>query len=200
MAFRFPHHSLYQARLRHEMALRACEGLFPSKDLDSFRISWSDILSNAGAVVHAIEGGSKSTPQLRQWYGGIRRKMNDSEFLRYMYHARNSDEHNVTRSIGLKARALDFPSGKFMLEENIEITSDGVILPPSVLIATNGNQVKIPRGAQIVLWRIVDERHGNIYEVPKYYGLEKLDRCNPPQFAELYVNFLLDLINEAAAL
>ncbi|WP_374942586.1 hypothetical protein [Sphingomonas sp.] len=199
MAYAFPVVVLHRANQRLHMALAAYHNMLRPYDFNQFKMIWSDFMSNTGAVIHALEAGSKGSPQLRQWYGNLKREMRNEPFLKYMYQARNANAHSASRMLGVRLGQRSLPGRVFVLEETINVDAKGHTLPPSILMSEEGNQVDTTGGV-VVLWRVLGKRHGDIYDVPICFRGKALAPDKPHVFAALYQNYLSDLVKTAAAL
>ena len=195
---------------------KAKESLFYCRSADSFDAfvsSWADFLMYCGAVIHAVEGGAQGTPQGRQWYGGIRKRDRSDELLMYMLQARNEEEHgrnkvmgeNVMPGIGVvnpitqmlePMGGVDYTSG--------ELQEDGTFKYRRNL--DDWERTKrwkigighVPTGPVLVPVR--DSKFLKVFPPPSNHKGKPLRANTPVALAEVYVSYLKDLIDEAAAI
>lgn len=188
----FPRNTLHKAHARVLQARNALDALDNAHTAAEFQGHWAAFLAHAGAVLHNIEGGCNTSPQLRQWYGGVRRMGRKEPFFRYMYQARNAEEHNSALSFGQhvpNGQFYDPAGGTYTVHDSIVIGPNGIFLPPGMEMSHEGHR-PITGPARPCLFRIRDEKHGDIYEVPERIGGIVLDATEPWQFASLYLNYL----------
>src|ERR1700730_9651435 len=83
------------ARKEYDRAAECVSIIRTSPDFASVESAWSAFLVANGRVFTKLEQGSKSSSKSQAWWGhklGQRRK---DTLLRYLFHARNADEHTI---------------------------------------------------------------------------------------------------------
>lgn len=164
----------------------------------------------SGSVIHAIEVGAEGTPQGRQWYGGIRRFGKADPLIRYMYQARNAEEHgkgkviahNATPGFGvINPDTKKLEPIRLLDGSTEEITPDG------------GLQYKVletaqprPRGWNIgighvptgpILVPVYDNRYHETFPPPISHNGKAISDTSPLRIAELFLAYLEKLVSDA---
>lgn len=73
-------------------SLKECSG-------DEFRDTWFVFLTAFKSVYTALQEGAKGQPKSLQWMGARNRERRNSPLLRYLYAARNDEEHGLNLSV-----------------------------------------------------------------------------------------------------
>jgi hypothetical protein len=89
--------ALEHAKARLRKAEKALEALTAAKDYESAEDAWSDFLLAGAAIYSKLEQGAKSKGSSAGWFGRKKKERKDDPLLRYLHHARNSDEHGIER-------------------------------------------------------------------------------------------------------
>lgn len=173
---------------------KAKEALFRSRNAhsaESFKNAFAEFLIWTGSVLHAIEAGSKETPQGRQWYGGVKRFGKGDELLRYMHQARNVEEHT-------KAHAALMDPGATVIGGPItpELDNGG----DRRTLAINGSVLFDVQGPNPKFLPLIDDRYNLLFSVPTMHLGKKLSSQQPIDVGALYLSYLETLIDEAASL
>lgn len=99
---------LSQAKGRLKLCRRAFEELRKPETLfepEEFQTHWVDFLVQWKGTYMKVQQAAKSTPQEVQWFGGINRIRRSEPVLRWLYEARNDEEH-----YGLSESAVHKPA------------------------------------------------------------------------------------------
>jgi hypothetical protein len=83
------------ARVEFNRAREAMKALATSNNFDEIARHWAAFLVAAARIFTKLEQGSKDFQKSRAWWSTkIHQRRNDS-LLRYLWHARNADEHTI---------------------------------------------------------------------------------------------------------
>lgn len=86
-----------QARGRLRRADKALYALKTATGYEEAEEAWSDFLLAASTIYSKLEQGSKSRGSSAGWYGRKKNERKVDPLLRFLHHARNSDEHGIER-------------------------------------------------------------------------------------------------------
>jgi hypothetical protein len=86
-----------QAKARLQRADKALYALKIAANYDEAEEAWSDFLLAAATIYSKLEQGSKSKGTSAGWFGRKKKERRDDPLLRFLHHARNSDEHGIER-------------------------------------------------------------------------------------------------------
>lgn len=91
--------ALNQARGRLRLAERAFQSLQEAgQEMDAFNIHWRDFLVQWKGTYTKLQQAAKQTPQEVQWLGEINTIRRKDPLLRWLFEARNDEEHGVITS------------------------------------------------------------------------------------------------------
>lgn len=95
---------LAQAKGRLKLCQRALTELSKVDfDAEDFQIHWQDFLVQWKGTYMKVQQAAKSTPQELQWFGGVNTERRGDPLLRWLYEARNDEEHfGLTDSASFK--------------------------------------------------------------------------------------------------
>jgi hypothetical protein len=86
---------LNQAQMRLKLCQRAFDNLkeviFEETD---FQLHWQDYLVQWKGTYMKVQQAAKTTPQERQWFGAVNTFRRRDPLLRWLYEARNDEEHH----------------------------------------------------------------------------------------------------------
>ncbi len=103
--------AIEKAEDRLVTAKARCKDLESSKDYPATRRHWYDFLLSSNAVFSILEQGTKGIPKGKVWVDQQKRLRREDPLLRYLQHARNAEEHDVSSVTELNRK-------KMMLVEN----------------------------------------------------------------------------------
>jgi hypothetical protein len=83
------------ARIELDRAADSIDRLRASNRREEIETQWSAFLTAAGRVFTKLEQGSKSDPKSQSWFGSKVHERRNDPLLRYLWHARNADEHTL---------------------------------------------------------------------------------------------------------
>lgn len=163
------------------------------------RMAWSDFLLAAAGLYSKLEQGSKDSPKSQSWFGRVKHIRRSDPLMRYLHHARNSDEHSldITASMGTTAVST---------HESVTVSTnpDGT---PNVRVDMSKVDRHDPSGpvmaritVDIYPRAVTDNRYGDTFQPPKEHLNTAMADTSAPGIAELAVEYLGSLINEAEEL
>lgn len=83
------------ARIEFNRAFQSMDDLLASQHFAEIERHWSAFLVNSGRVYTKLEQGSKISGRSRAWWGKKIHERKIDPLLRYLWHARNADEHTI---------------------------------------------------------------------------------------------------------
>lgn len=173
---------------------KAAEALYRTRNgvtADVFRSAFTDYLLMTGSLLHALEAGSKDTPQGRQWWGGKKRLGRSDPLLRYMHQARNVEEHSKEYAALMKPGRLTI-GGPIRPEED----NGG----EHMSIAMDGRVLMDWQAAKPTLLPLVGERYNEHFAVPDSHMGRRLESQDPVAVAGVYLTYLEALVEEESSL
>jgi hypothetical protein len=156
-----------QAENKLRKAEKSLELLRAAENYESAEEAWSDFLLAASTIYSKLEQGSKSKGSSGGWFGRKKKERKDDPVLRYLHHARNSDEHGIERVAARGGNLIDITEGNQPLKFNER--REKLIL--SVHDGKTGklkaeNVPAVMYGPSLQMVRVHDRRFG--------------DHCDPP--------------------
>jgi hypothetical protein len=183
--------AIIQAENRVGRAARALEGMKAAQSPDDLENYWGEFLMAAGSFYSKLENGAKAAPKSGAWFGRKKHERKIDEVLRYVHHARNSDEHGIKRITVRQSSKVELPPGA---EVKLKCLKDGVW----TVIESN---MPLEFADDIVsLERVHDEKHDDWYEVPTQHLGQPLKGPTPISLAELTLAYLSAMLGEAKGL
>ena len=83
------------ATARLERAKRALEEFEAAKSHKAAEAAWADFLLASSNIYSKLEQGAKGNGKSAGWFGRQKRMRADDPVMRYLHHARNSEEHGL---------------------------------------------------------------------------------------------------------
>lgn len=163
--------------------------------------AWSDFLLASHAFYSKLEQGAKGCPQSVAWFGRKKYERRTDELLRYIHHARNSDDHGLmgTTLLGVEMRVLKGT----ILSANPVIHEDGEVHFNTVGSVDAKHEVT----QYLALKMVTDDRYGDSFMPPRaHLGVAIRPDDDPKALvhaldvARLGYAYLLDMAEEASAL
>src|SRR5438132_1660188 len=96
-----------QSIVRLQKAKNAAERLEKAKSYEEAEDAWTDFLLAGSAIYSKLQQGAKSSSKSQAWFGIKKKERKDDELLRYIHHARNSDEHGIEHVTERRGRSYD---------------------------------------------------------------------------------------------
>ena len=91
--------ALTKAQGRLRLAQRAFRTLQKIEaEPDAFDEHWVDFLIHWKGTYTKVQQAAKETPQEMQWFGGVNHERRNDPLLRWLYEARNDEEHGLITS------------------------------------------------------------------------------------------------------
>jgi hypothetical protein len=157
--------AIEHAKMRLAKAEAANVVLQNSESLVETRMAWSDFLLAASGVYSKLEQGAKGHPSSRGWFGRVKRERKDTPLLKYLHHARNSDEHGIEEVL-TEGMSTYYDVGGGSSVGTFETDSVSIT---NIRVTANGKPVQLGspvRQRLIVLACVTDERFGDKFESP----------------------------------
>jgi hypothetical protein len=171
-----------QAQSRLRRAKKALEALKTATNYEEAEEAWSDLLLASATIYSKLEQGSKSKGTSAGWFGRKKKERKDDPLLRYLHHARNSDEHGIERVAARGGNQRDVIGGKpLKFNERREYIIKEVRDPNTGELKAADIKAYL-YGSSLQMIRVHDRRFG--------------DHCDPPtehlgKKIELEDNFLI---------
>jgi hypothetical protein len=205
MAKTFNSEALPKILQRFQKAKAALHQCRNAKNFDLFTSAWSDFLVATGGIMNLLEAGAKDTPQGRQWYGGIKRSFNADPLLKYMFQARNAEEHTAdaitshhadhTLTIGDPGETVHIGSlstGRDFWRDPVGIAQNAVLpTGPDNSLPTIRYSPAGPR-----LDPVTDNRFKTTFAVPTTFLGGPLKDSSPITIGTLYLTHLEGIIKD----
>lgn len=164
-----------QARRRLEKAEAAVKLLADAKTIEATRLAWSDFLLATAAIYTKLQRGIARKGEEREWFDAVIQERETDELLKYIYEARNVDEHGIVEVTGDKGLFISrvMPDGTrsgLHLDNpaDVELTKfETYVINPDGSETPWVTELTIEQEATMV--PIVDDRNGRkgrIYPVP----------------------------------
>ena len=171
------------ARKEYDRAAECVSIIRTSPDFASVESAWSAFLVASGRMFTKLEQGSKSSSKSQAWWGHKLCQRRKDALLRYLFHARNADEHTIEE-------IAEPDETKIMIAEPNE----------KIVAAREHGLYPILLTTEIALknLRLIDVvDKGNRYEVPKdHLGAPIMDPT-PATVASLCLAYLNSILKEA---
>jgi hypothetical protein len=194
--------AIEQAKTKLRKAERALEALKTADGFESAEEAWSDFLLAASTIYSKLEQGSKSNGSSAGWYGRKKKERKDDQLLRYLHHARNSEEHGIERVAERGGNQMDLMTGeKLKLNERREKVIQS-IRDRETGEVKHLNMKAYLWGPSLQMVRVYDRRF-NDYRDPPGSHLGKpidLDDNSMIGVASLGLTYLSGLVEEAEGL
>ncbi len=165
-----------------------------AQTLDDIEAAWRTFLNNAGKVWNKVELACKTVPRSQGWLGKHLRARKKDMLLRYVHHARNSDEHTLTEIVsrqpgGLGIRGAPGTSGVYV--KSMTINSG----PSGTQINYEGSPIEIVQIApRVKLERVFDR--GDWYNPPTQHLEKPLSSADPLVVAEAAFAYMDAMVGE----
>lgn len=174
---------------------RALEGMRGAKTLDELEAAWRTFLQNANKVWTKIELVCKAPSPAQPWLGAHLRIRKKDMLLRYLHHARNSDEHTLTEIVskqpgGIGIRGAAGTGGVYI--KSMTINSG----PQGTHIKYEGSPIEIVQVAPHVRLERVFDR-GTWYNPPTQHLERQLTQADPVSVAEAGYEYMRSMVGEA---
>ncbi len=190
-----------QAKGRLQRADKALYALKTAANYDEAEEAWSDFLLAASTIYSKLEQGSKSKGTSAGWFGRKKKERKDDPLLRFLHHARNSDEHGIERVAARGGNPTDLGGKPLMFNEYREHVILDVRDPKTGEIKEQ-NIKAILHGPSLTMVRVHDSRFGDFCDPPTKH-MDKTIEVEDNSLigvAGLGLTYLTNLIAEAEKL
>jgi hypothetical protein len=154
-----------QAKGRLQRADKALYALKTATNYDEAEEAWSDFLLAAATIYSKLEQGSKSNGTSSGWFGRKKKERKDDPLLRFLHHARNSDEHGIERVAERGGNPRDLGGKPLMFNEYREHVIQDIRDPKTGEIKLQ-NIPAILHGPSLTMIRVHDRRFGDYCDPP----------------------------------
>lgn len=188
------------ARERLRRARGALERLEQATSNKERETAWSEFLLASHALYSKLEQGSKGCGKSQAWFGRKKHERKNDELLRYIHHARNTDDHGMmgTTLAGVEIRVLE--GTIYNIEPVIQDREVGLVTTGSIGAKTETTQY-------LALKMVHDDRYGDDFMPPRVHlgkpiraGDDAKALVRALDVARLGYAYLEALIGEATAL
>lgn len=186
------------AERRLAKAEKSLSALGIATSFDEAEEAWTDFLLAVAGIYSKLEQGAKSKGSSLGWFGRIKKIRRDDPLLRYLHHARNSDEHGIERVVRRFTQNGELWGRRPQYGERIPVTLQQIDDAGQPF----GDEFEAMfQGDTIKLIRVVDRRYGDCFDPPQtHLGNEVLYYEEPLDVGRLALAYLKTMVAEAAAL
>jgi hypothetical protein len=191
--------ALQKAIGRLQSAALALDALKAAEEDNDIADRWVDFITAWKATYSKVEQAAKSTPQERQWWGRVKAEGKADPLLRYIFAARNDEEHglvqSVERDIGLYEMHLPpQPEGTVL---RIGVMPDGQFGTMNQRGEPLAQAINVAGGALSL--QTVKERSGTKVAPPTSHFDDPIE-AKPLPVAEAGFRYLEELVGIAVAM
>jgi len=180
--------AINQARSRLRRATKALDAMASATEIEPFEDAWSDFLLATGGVYSKLKEGAKGHPKSEGWFGRAVNLRRTDPLLRYIHHARNSDEHGLEFGAAYIAK-IDFTG--MATREFVMI--DG---QPHISLTVENADLQVRR-VEPTLAPVIDTKYGDNFYPPDTHLGQAVDSHHPVRVAGLALAYLFSLLEEA---
>jgi hypothetical protein len=175
------------ARKEYDRAAECVSIIRTSPDFASVESAWSAFLVANGRVFTKLEQGSKSSSKSHAWWGHKLCQRRKDALLRYLFHARNADEHTIEEIAGPDETKITIaePNPRIVaaMEQGYGRPNAPILLATEIVFKN------------LRLMDVVDK--GDRYKVPEdHLGVPIVDPI-PATVARLGLTYLNSILKEA---
>ncbi|MGB8737108.1 MAG: hypothetical protein WCD20_13485, partial [Rhodomicrobium sp.] len=168
-----------QAKLRLIKAQKALAAFRASTTFQEAEEAWTDFLVAASAIYSKLEQGVKGHSKSEPWYGRKKNERKKDRLLKYLHHARNSNEHGIERVVGTTPPNFDLLGRPLKFNERHSLMID--ILDGVTKLPIGGKREAVLAGPTLKPIRAYDRKYGDYFDPPKTH-LGKEIKC--PDFVD----------------
>jgi len=180
------------ARTHDDHAAKSLADMKAANDFPTVERHWTAFLSAAARVFNKLEQGAKTSGQSNAWFGRKHRERKTGPLLRYVWHARNADEHTLEQITELNPGRADLVTPTAREVAALRETLRDEKRPHAVLGLI---EVVFPH----VVLRSVTDRMVR-YDPPDSHLGKSLADKSPARVGDLELTYLDAMIGEAAQL
>ena len=186
--------AIYQARKRLERARFAILEMRQGGSVDDQMRRWFDFLQAANGVFVKLAKGSQKHPKTRGWYDRLKQVRKKDPLLSYIHHARRVEEHGLEMSIGLGKPEVRWEPLAYVVPPERKGKESIVHAFPE------HGRVAVGTFPPLVLKDVRDDQYGDVFPLPTSHMGQALTPMTIPELAELAMNTLKKIIDEAEGL
>ena len=199
------HVALEKASEHLELAKAAVQRLTLENGAKAYSQAWSDFLSQSSRFYGKLEQGVKGCTASVPWFGQKKNTRRTDPLLSYLHQARNCDEHGldyiVTETGSSLVGKMAEGATTFHMAADVMLDSDGnvhVRNPTSETPAAfTALELSDPR---MELVKVKDGRSGKSFDPPEEHLGQPIADNSPPVIANLAIEYLEEMLNEATGL
>lgn len=198
--------AIEKAKDRLASAKERLKDLESSKDYDRSRRHWYDFLLPSNAIFSILEQGAKGVSASEKWFVTKKDQRRTDELLRYLWHARNADEHNIPSVTELDRQKVVLVEGDKPVAEIGDMASTDKrgefrgryrnLDKEKASLSKITSMRVYPDRAKLI--RVTDRGVG--YDPPSSHLGSAIDDNGPTAVAKLMVQYVEGLISEAESL
>ena len=190
--------AIKQAKTRLDRAKEAIATLETKKVTPSeIQTAWSNFLLAANSVYSKLEQGSKTDGKSKAWFGRVKHIRKTDELLLYIHHARNSEEHDLEGSLIAKGIGFIPADSRITFTENDDGSPSNIFIPENMKKGEAIGRMTVP---ETRLMPVKDDRYNDVFHPPSSHLGKPLADNSLIAIMRLAMQYLDDLVSEAAAL
>jgi hypothetical protein len=188
-----------QAKQRAIKAQKALAAFKAATTFAEAEEAWTDFLIAASAVYSKLEQGAKGHPKSEPWYGKKKKERRDDPLLRYIHHARNSNEHGIERVVGTTPPNYDGTGKPLKFNERYPVKFK--VHDPVTKQQIGDEMEGVFAGPTLKPIRVYDRKHGDYFDPPEMHmGAEIPYRDFVDGLGAVALCYLSSMIVEAESL
>ena len=173
--------------------------LLKSASFDEMEAAWEDYLISAHAIYEILKHSSKGNGKSEAWFGRKVRIRKSDELLKYLHHARNSNEHSLRDSTVRRPGFVAFGVAKPGFSSDIFINKfemkDGKILSCDMASLDGKPILNQFTPGKITLLSVMDS--GQKYDIPSTHLGKDVSSKTIFQLCEISHAYFSSLVSEA---
>lgn len=168
-----------------ERLARARDGIAmmeTAQTLGTAERGWSEFLLAVASIYSKLEQGAKTDGKSAAWFGRVKKERKDDHLLRYLHHARNSDEHSINDITAVR-------DWSYRLHP-VKSDEEGIL----------AFQVESRPEPSWILLTVRDDRFGDAFDPPGWHMGNALIDESPINVAKVGYSYMESLIDVAEAM
>jgi hypothetical protein len=163
-----------------------------STDMRQASSAWIDFVMASGSFYSSLEQGAKVNSISRYWFGTKKHDRKTDPLLKYLYAARNSEEHGLTPIVRQAAKEIHLTERG----SAVQLVSDG----KNWNVEHIAGKPPVFKDPALALQRAYDDRSKIWCELPTSHLGNPMTDLNPKAVAELALNYFKAVLDEALEL
>lgn len=199
--------AVQKARGHYEQCLTALEHMRSATSFRQFEIQWSRFLEEGHRVFSKLEKGAKGGGPSEGWFGRKKHERRTDPLLRYIHHARNSDEHGIADIVNREAAAVGYdfeaePNSPvtFAIEARVNENGQIEVRNPSLEGPKIIRKQLTVENPKVVLIQVHDDRFNDTFDPPASHMGKALPDAAPITVAAQAATYFATMLDEAEAL